>query len=75
MPDRLMGRGIAVVNTGIIISIALMQTAVGAIINFSAGPELTPDAESYRLAFAFLAVMAVASFLIYAQVDDRPPRG
>ena len=75
MPDRLMGRGIAVVNTGIMISIALMQTAVGAIINFSAGPELTPDAESYRLAFAFLAVMAVASFLIYAHVDDQPPRG
>ena len=70
-----MGRGIAVVNTGIMISIALMQTAVGTIINLKAGPDLTPDAESYRLAFAFLAVMAAASFLIYTRVDDRPPRG
>ena len=52
-----------------------MQTAVGTIINFKAGPDLTPDAESYRLAFAFLAVMAATSFLIYTRVDDRPPRG
>ena len=74
MPDRLIGRGIAVVNTGIMISIALMQTAVGIIINFSAGPGLAPDAESYQLVFSFLAVMAFASFLIYASVDDQPPR-
>ena len=74
MPDRLIGRGIAVVNTGIMISIALMQTAVGIIINISAGPGLAPDAESYKLVFSFLAVMAFASFLIYASVDDQPPR-
>ena len=74
MPDRLIGRGIAVENTGIMISIALMQTAVGIIINFSAAPGLAPDAESYHLVFSFLAVMAFASFLIYASVDDQPPR-
>ena len=74
MPDQLIGRGIAVVNTGIMISISLMQTVVGIIINFSAGPGLTPDTESCQLVFVFLAVMAFTSFLIYASVDDPPPR-
>lgn len=73
MPDRLIGRGVAVVNTGVMISIALMQTAVGAVIGLGAGD--VPDAGNYRLAFGFLAVMAFVSFMIYTRVEDRPPRG
>lgn len=75
MPDRLIGRGIAVVNTGVMIAIALMQTAVGTVISVSADTYGISDAGSYRLAFGFLAFMAFISFLIYTRVEDRPPRG
>ncbi len=74
VPDRLIGRGISTVNTGIMIAIAIMQIAVGALIGAltPAGTEgATPEA--YRAAFAFIAVMAVISAGIYTQAPDRPP--
>ena len=70
MPDHLMGRGLTVVNTGIMISIAVMQTAVGWVI----GVHGAADADSYRTAFIFIAVMAALSFVIYSRAEDRKPR-
>lgn len=74
MPEHLIGRGIAVVNTGILIAIAAMQTAVGAVIGLTTPAGTAVSAGGYRLAFAFLACMALMSFLLYSQVDDRRPR-
>jgi len=74
MPDRLMGRGIAVVNTGIMIAIALMQTAVGTVISILTPVGQAVSADSYRIAFAFLAFMAFLSFILYIRVEDRRPR-
>jgi len=75
VPEHLVGRGMATVNMGIMVSIALMQLGVGAVIARAQTvlngeyPEL-----SYRMAFAFFAMMALLSTLCYLQVHDRPPR-
>ena len=71
MPAHLIGRGMTTVNTGVMISIALMQVAIGGII---AGTASWLDlADAYRSAFGFVAVMAVVTFLIYRRVPDIKP--
>lgn len=75
VPDHLMGRGLTTVNTGIMIAVALMQMAVGALIGTvatTATGQASPD--GYRAAFGFIAVMAVVTFLIYLRVRDCKPR-
>jgi predicted MFS family arabinose efflux permease len=77
VPEYLMGRGLTTVNTGIMISIAAMQIAVGAIIGgYSAdgGSGMSRGEEAYRMAFGFIAVMACCTLLVYSRVEDRPPR-
>jgi predicted MFS family arabinose efflux permease len=75
VPERLMGRGLTTVNTGIMASIALMQLAVGAVIGWAHSSADTSDpAFAYRAAFAFLSGMALLSTLIYLRVEDRPLR-
>lgn len=75
VPDRLIGRGLTVVNTGVMVSIALMQIAIGALIGLFPSADGQATAEGYRLAFGFVGVMAVVTFLIYRGTEDRPPRG
>lgn len=75
VPDRLIGRGLTVVNTGVMVSIALMQMAVGALIGLFPSADGQATADGYRLAFAFVGAMAVVTFLIYRSTEDRPPRG
>jgi predicted MFS family arabinose efflux permease len=75
VPDHLVGRGLTAVNTGVMVSIASMQVAVGALIGAVSTTETgrsTP--ESYRAAFGFIAVMAFLSLLIYLRVKDCKPR-
>ena len=75
VPDHLIGRGLTTVNTGIMIAIAAMQMAVGALIGtvaVKATGQASP--EGYRAAFAFIAVMATITFAIYATTDDHKPR-
>ena len=68
VPDHLVGRGLTTVNTGIMVSIALMQITIGALIGTASG------AEGYRLAFGFIAMMALVTILIYSRVPDCKPR-
>ncbi|MDP6708283.1 MAG: MFS transporter, partial [Alphaproteobacteria bacterium] len=76
VPDHLVGRGLTTVNTGVMVSIALMQTAVGTIIGSVATTAAGgATAEGYRAAFGFIAVMAFLALLVYARVEDRKPRG
>jgi len=72
VPDHLIGRGLTTVNTGIMITIAAMQMAVDALIGTVAVKATgQASAEGYRAAFAFIAVMAAATF---ATTDDHKPR-
>ena len=75
VPDRLVGRGLTTVNTGVMVAIAGMQFAVGAIIGAfppTAAGSIAP--ETFRIAFGFLSVMAVITFALYLRSIDRKPR-
>ena len=75
VPERLIGRGLTTVNTGIMAAIALMQIAVGGVIGLAAQADNGGDpALPFRAAFAFLSTMALLSTLVYSRVEDRPPR-
>ncbi|MBT3535263.1 MAG: MFS transporter [Rhodospirillaceae bacterium] len=75
VPDHLIGRGLTTVNTGIMVAIAIMQMAVGALIG-TVAVKATGQASpmGYRAAFGFIAVMAMVTFVIYSRVDDHKPR-
>ncbi|MEM7406958.1 MAG: MFS transporter [Pseudomonadota bacterium] len=74
VPDHLIGRGITTVNTGIMVAIAVMQLAVGAIIGWwTPDGAITPGVEAYQAAFTFQCAMAAVSTLIYLRVRDCPP--
>lgn len=75
VPDRLIGRGLTVVSTGVMVSIALMQIAVGTLIGLAPGEAGQAAPEGYRMAFGFVAAMAVLTLAIYRGTEDRPPRG
>ncbi len=76
VPDHLVGRGLTTVNTGVMVSIALMQVAVGTIIGaVSPSPEGQATAEGYRAAFGFISCMALVTCLIYSRVRDAKPLG
>ncbi len=73
VPEHLVGRGMTTVNTGVMISIALMQIAVGAIIGAFPDADGQATGFGYRAAFWFIAVMAFVTFLAYLRVPDRRP--
>lgn len=75
VPERLVGRGLTAVNTGIMASIALMQIAVGAVVGWMSEPGSTEPALAYRVAFGFIACMALISTLGYVRVRDCKPHG
>ena len=74
VPDRLIGRGLTVVNTGVMVSIALMQMAIGGIIGLFPGESGQASPQGYRLAFGFVCIMAALTLAIYSRTEDRPPR-
>ena len=75
VPDHLIGRGITTVNTGIMVAIAIMQMSVGSLIGTVAVTATgQASALGYRAAFAFIAVMAVVTLVIYSRTQDRKPR-
>jgi predicted MFS family arabinose efflux permease len=73
MPAHLIGRGMTTVNTGVMISIALMQIAVGAIIGATITDGAVGADVGYRMAFGFMALMAVVTWVFYSRVHDCPP--
>lgn len=75
-PDRLAGRGMALVALALMGGPALMQIVSGAIADRfpHVGVRLDPDA--YRAVFGFFAFTIVLSLAIYLPVpDSRPSRG
>ena len=73
VPEYLIGRGITTVNTGIMIAIAMMQLAVGALIGWLTADNGGDAAFAYRGAFGFISVMALLSTLNYLRVRDCKP--
>jgi predicted MFS family arabinose efflux permease len=75
VPARLMGRGVAASNMGIMTAIAGAQFMFGwALAAFPAVDGMPPEA-GYRTAFGVQAAVALAGLLIFARVPDVRPRG
>ena len=73
-PDRLIGRGIATVNTAVMLGVACMQTLSGIIVGAfepAAGGGRTEEA--YRVLFGVLAAVLVAAVAIYSRSKDVKP--
>ncbi|MFN3744265.1 MAG: MFS transporter [Hyphomicrobiaceae bacterium] len=75
VPARLMGRGVAASNMGIMTAIAGAQFMFGWVLAaFPAVGGMPPEA-GYRAAFGVQAAIALAGLLIVARVPDVRPRG
>jgi len=76
-PDRLIGRGLSLINIAAIGGVFLQQIATGALIAlFPAqmvdGARIYP-AEAYQFIFGFLALEIVVACLIYSRIRDPHP--
>ena len=72
-PERLVGRGLTVVNFANFIGGAVMQMAAGMIVGaFPAVDGAAPEA-AYRLVFGFLAATIVLALVFYARAADAKP--
>jgi MFS family permease len=75
-PDRLAGRGMALVAIALMGGPALMQIVSGAIADQFPHDGAKLGLDGYRAVFAFFAAMIVASLAVYLPVPDaRPSRG
>ncbi|MGE3651109.1 MAG: MFS transporter [Reyranellaceae bacterium] len=73
-PDRLIGRGMATMNTCVMLGVACMQTLSGVILG---GFEKLPDGSrselAYRSLFGFMAVVLVVAITVYSRAPDIRP--
>ena len=73
-PDRLIGRGMATMNTSVMLGVACMQTLSGVILgSFEPLADGTRTEGAYRFLFAFMAVVLVLAAAIYSRAQDRKP--
>jgi predicted MFS family arabinose efflux permease len=73
-PDRLIGRGIATVNTSVMLGVACMQTVSGAIVGaFEVLPDGARTEGAYRALFGGLAVVLIFAVAIYSRSQDVRP--
>ena len=73
-PDRLIGRGIATMNTSVMLGVAVMQTLSGMIIG--AFEPLASGARTeiaYRSLFGFLTVILLVAVAAYGRSEDIKP--
>jgi predicted MFS family arabinose efflux permease len=73
-PDRLIGRGIATMNTSVMLGVACMQTLSGVILGaFTPMADGTRSEIAYRSLFGFMCVVLLAAVSIYSRVEDIRP--
>ena len=73
-PDRLIGRGIATMNTSVMLGVACMQTLSGVILGaFTPMADGTRTEIAYRGLFGFMCVVLLVAVSIYSRVADIRP--
>src|SRR4029077_15432868 len=73
-PDRLIGRGMATMNTCVMLGVASMQTVSGVILGtFTPLADGTRSELAYRSLFGFMAVVLVLAISVYSRVPDIRP--
>ncbi|MEA2794313.1 MAG: hypothetical protein QOI87_1693 [Bradyrhizobium sp.] len=74
IPDRLIGRGIATINTAVMFGVACMQTLSGIIIGaFEPLADGARTETAYRALFGVLTVVLIAAVAIYSRSQDVRP--
>src|SRR6476661_7152165 len=73
-PDRLIGRGIATINTAVMLGVACMQTLSGIIIGaFEPLADGARTETAYRALFGVLTVVLISAVAIYSRSQDVRP--
>jgi predicted MFS family arabinose efflux permease len=73
-PDRLIGRGMATMNTSVMLGVACMQTLSGIILGlFEPLAGGTRPEEAYRTLFGFMVVVLVLAVAAYSRAPDSKP--
>lgn len=75
VPARLMGRGVAASNMGIMTAIAAAQFMFGWILSAFPAVAGMPPEIAYRTAFGVQAAVALVGLMIFLRVPDVQPRG
>jgi predicted MFS family arabinose efflux permease len=74
IPDRLIGRGIATINTSVMFGVACMQTLSGIIVGaFEPLADGARSETAYRALFAVLTVVLIIAVAIYSRSQDVKP--
>jgi MFS family permease len=73
-PDRLIGRGMATMNTSVMLGVACMQTLSGLILGgFAPLADGARSEEAYRTLFGFMCAVLLVAVTVYSRsVDIRP---
>ncbi|MDE2378309.1 MFS transporter [Bradyrhizobium sp.] len=72
--DRLIGRGIATINTAVMLGVACMQTLSGMIVGaFEPLPDGARSETAYRALFATLTLLLIVALAIYSRSQDIKP--
>lgn len=74
-PDRLMGRGVTIVNTAVLAGAGTMQALTGLIAGLLAPGATSLSAGDYRIIFATLTGVLLIALFIYRRCPDVPPSG
>ena len=73
-PDRLIGRGIAAMNTSVMLGVACMQSLSGVIVGaFAPLPDGARSEEAYRTLFGFMVVVLLLAVTVYSRSRDIRP--
>ena len=73
-PDRLIGRGMATMNTSVMLGVACMQTLSGIILGtFAPLPDGARSEEAYRTLFGFMCGVLLLALLVYSRAADIKP--
>jgi predicted MFS family arabinose efflux permease len=74
IPDRLIGRGIATINTAVMLGVACMQTLSGIIVGaFEPLADGARTETAYRALFGVLTVVLTVAVVIYSRSQDVKP--
>jgi predicted MFS family arabinose efflux permease len=74
IPDRLIGRGIATINTFVMLGVACMQTLSGIIVGaFEPLADGARTETAYRALFAVLTAVLIVAIAIYSRSQDVKP--
>lgn len=74
LPDRLIGRGMSLVNTCVMLGVACMQTLSGIILaEFEPLADGARSASAYRTLFGFMCVVLLVAVTIYSRAADVRP--